>query len=221
MQPSSKRIKEIYLCRDGRFVENPYECDEIEDYLDPQKRLSLSKLLSGLLRHYPWKAGISLDERGWVSIFKLLKGIRSLKGYEWVKEWHIRAIAFLDPKGRFELIGNKIRARYGHTIPVKVEPLPGKIPNTLYHGTPSKNLSSILKYGIKKMKRLKVHLASSPEVAVETGARRSKSVAVLEIDVKCLESLGYNVEKASDVIFTVEHVPPKCIKGYKIVKIDE
>jgi putative RNA 2'-phosphotransferase len=214
-----ERLGSLYLCKDKKVVEDPLLCDNVIDFLDGKRRLLLSKLMSGILRHYPWRIGIKLDERGWAPIDKLVEGIRGIKGFEWVKEWHIRAIATYDPKGRFEILGNKIRARYGHSIPVRIEPLPGEIPEFLYHGTPEENLKSILKEGIKRMKRLKVHLSDSFNSAIEVGIRRSSRVAVLKISTKCLRRLGYEVEKASKVVYTVDYVPPECIVEYKVVEV--
>jgi len=215
-----ENIKNLYLCEDGSFSEDPSLCKgKVIDSLDFKRRLSLSKFLSGVLRHYPWRVGVRIDSRGWVDLKSLVKGINSLRGYEWVKEWHIRAIVAFDPKGRFEIKGDRIRARYGHTLPVEIEPLPGPIPDRLYHGTPVENLGSILRDGIKKMRRNKVHLTSSFDSAVEVGARRSNTIVVFEIDTSCLLKKGFKVEKASNVIFTVDYVPSTCIINYKVVKI--
>jgi len=223
MQRSGKEgIRDLYLCEDGTLSEDPSLCKgKVLDFLDYRRRLSLSKLLSGILRHYPWRVGVGIDPKGWVDLKSLVNGINSLRDYEWVKEWHIRAIVAFDPKGRFEIKGNRIRARYGHTLPVKVEPLPGPIPERLYHGTPIENLRSILREGIKKMKRNKVHLANSFDSAVEVGARRSNIVVVFEIDSSCLLREGFKVEKASNIIFIVDYVPPKCIINYKVIKVQK
>jgi len=69
------------------------------------------------------------------------------------------------------------------------------------------------------MRRIKVHLSVTLESAIEVGARRSREVAVLEVDVACLESMGLRVEKASPLVYTVDYVPPKCIKDYKVFRL--
>lgn len=212
-------LEPIYKCRGGGYAEDLSECPEgVDGVLDARSRVRLSKLLSGLLRHYPWRAGVKLDRKGWAPLDRLLEGIRGLPGFEWVERWHIEAIALLDPKGRFEIRGHRIRARYGHSVPVEVEPLPGETPRILYHGTPASNLNSILREGIRRMKRVRVHLSPTIEAAVEVGSRRSGVVAVIEVDVECLERMGYRVEKASPVVYTVEYVPRDCIKGHRILR---
>ncbi len=211
-------MKGLKLCRDGSIVEEPQECSSgTLDYLDGARRVLLSKRLSGILRHYPDKYGVKIDSRGWAFINEIVEGLRRTRGFEWVREWHLIGIAKHDPKGRFEVRGSMIRARYGHTIKVEIEPLPGEPPETLYHGTSIDRLSSILKQGLKPMKRLYVHLTSSFEDAVETGRRHGSRVVVLKIDSKCLGREGFSVKRASKTVYVVERVPPKCIIDYTIV----
>jgi len=206
-------IKGVRLCRDGSFTEEPAKCSSGEaGFLDARRRLMLSKRLSGILRHYPDKYGVKVNDRGWASIREIVNALRRTRGFEWVEEWHVRAIASLDPKGRFEVRGDRIRARYGHTIRVFVEPLPGRPPEKLFHGTTADRLRSILREGLKPMRRLMVHLTSDYESAVETGRRHGERVVVLEVDTKCVEKHGYRVRRASRTIFVVEHVPPECIR---------
>ena len=49
-------LKPIYRCRVcGAFTEDQYHCGkQAELLLDPGSRVRLSKLMSGLLRYYPW-----------------------------------------------------------------------------------------------------------------------------------------------------------------------
>ena len=52
--------------------------------MDKEKRVRLSKLMSYVLRHNPWKFGLKPDEYGFVSIEDLLKAISRI--YSWVTE---------------------------------------------------------------------------------------------------------------------------------------
>ncbi len=206
-------IRGVRMCRDGSFVEEPVRCNSGEaGFLDARRRLALSKRLSGILRHYPGRYGVRVDDRGWASIREIVNALKRTRGFEWVEEWHIRAIASLDPKGRFEVRGDRIRARYGHTIRVVVEPLPGRPPEKLFHGTTADRLKSILKEGLKPMRRLMVHLTSDYKSAVETGRRHGEKVVVLEVDTKCVEKHGYHVRRVSRIVYIVERVPPECIR---------
>lgn len=202
----------IVRCTDGSLREEPAECTS-QHTLPGPLRLALSKRLSGILRHFPHRYGISLDKEGWAPLEQLLQALRQDPRFSWVEEWHIRAIVQLDPKGRFELRGNRIRARYGHSIPVHIEPqVGGPPPPTLYHATPTRNLPSITREGLKPGKRTHVHLTSDPQLAIEIGKRHHPQVTLLEIETTCLQQKGIPVEKRAPQIYVALRVPPDCIK---------
>lgn len=210
-------MKHIYKCKKcGKYVEVPVHCsEEAELLLDKTRRLLLSKLLSGLLRHYPWEAGLRINSEGWVNIDELIRGIktrwRNRELYRWVTKEHIIAIAELDPKGRFEIRDNMIRARYGHSIDVRIR-YPLEYPSIqLYHGTSTDKLAKILIEGLKPMRRKYVHLTTSIENAVETGKRHGKPV-VLIIDIECLKEQKIPVYRAAKIIYLAPRIPPQCIK---------
>ncbi len=171
----------------------------------------MSKRMAYVLRHNPAGYGVSIDDAGWVDIGELLSALR--RDLPWVERWHIEAVALLDRKGRYEVRGGRVRARYGHSIPVKVEPLPGEAPRLLYHGTVRSRLGSILSKGILPMGRTLVHLSSDYSDAVSTGRRHGRDVVVLVVDVECLKARGLRPARKGKTIYTVEHVPPECIRG--------
>jgi putative RNA 2'-phosphotransferase len=190
-----------------------------------RQRLMLSKLMSALLRHIPWEAGLRVDEEGWIHVDELVKGIRerwrNRALYSWVTRDHVIAVALLDPKGRFELSPNadRIRAVYGHSIRVRIKYRVEENPPTqLYHATPKENVKSILSEGLKPMKRLYVHLALNPSDALEAGFRHGREVVLLSIDTRCLKAHGIPVLRASPRIFLVERVPPGCIKPVNVFR---
>ncbi len=208
----------IYRCRVcGAYVEGTRHCGvDAELFLDGRRREQLSKLMSGLLRHFPEQAGLKLDEEGFTSLRELAEAIRTRwirrELYQWVTEEHLLAIALLDPKGRFEVKEGLIRARYGHSVSVKLKLVEDREVKVLYHGTAAENLSRIFGEGLKPMKRLYVHLTSSFEDAVATGRRHSQRVAILEVDCEALRRLGIKIFKAGRNVYLVERVPPSCIK---------
>jgi len=114
-----KDIRKCPVC--GAFTEDKRHCNANTTlFLDGKRRLMLSKLLSGILRHFPYEVGINMNNEGYVDIDELVHAIKTRwknkELYKWVTREHIIAIALLDPKGRFEIRNNKIRARYGHSI---------------------------------------------------------------------------------------------------------
>jgi len=206
---------DLYLCSDGTVAEEPSRCDGVSGVLSGHRRERLSRMLSGILRHFPQEYGVEVDERGWARIDDIVSSLRRLRGYSWIQRWHVEAIALFDPKGRFELSGDRIRARYGHSIRVTVEPLGYDAPRTLYHGTSATRVESIMEKGIVRMKRLKVHLTSELDQAFEVGSRHGSPAAII-VDTECLRERGIRVERASRTVYTVDYVPPECIRGVKL-----
>jgi len=219
---SSRRdSKYVYACvegsRDVKYVFNPTECaGRAEPLMSNEQRIALSKLMSALLRHIPHEAGLTLDREGWVSLEDLVKGItqvwRNKELYSWVTERHIRAVAELDPKGRFEIRGSRIRARYGHSVKVSLTHAVDEDVKTLYHGTTARAWRRIRHEGILPGKRVWVHLTSNPKDAYETGRRHGNDVVILKIDANCLRKKGLTIHKASKAVWVVKHVPPECIE---------
>ena len=206
-------MRDAYKCRGGGYSEDPRGCQGgVEAVLPGPLRLRLSKLVSGILRHFPDRYGVRLDTGGWASLGDLVAALRRLPSYSWVEPWHLEALAALDPKGRFEVREGRIRARYGHSVRVEVEPLPGEPPRLLYHGTTRDRLHPILSRGLLPMKRLKVHLTTTPEAAEEVARRHGPDVVILEVDVECMERRGLKPEKASHAVYVADWVPPECLR---------
>lgn len=203
----------VVRCCEGGYSEDPEGCRSrrVCGVLDPARRVALSKRMAHALRHDPARYGLRVDGEGWASIEDLLRGLKPL--FPWLERWHIEAVALLDPKGRYELRGGRVRARYGHSIRVRVEPLPGRAPPLLYHGTVEERLPSILERGILPMRRTLVHLTGSMEDAVDTGRRHGPRVVVLVVSSECLERRGLGPERKGRSVYTVARVPPECIIG--------
>ncbi len=184
--------------------------------MSDSQRESLSRLMSALLRHIPHEAGLKLDNEGFVNVDDLVRGIREVWRnkhlYTWVTRDHILAVAELDPRGRFEVRNGKIRATYGHSIPVKIKYVEDREVKVLYHGTTRDRLESILRQGIVRGRRQYVHLTTSIEIAREIGLRHGSNIVILQVDAECLRKSGYRVYRASNLIYLVEYVPPKCIR---------
>ena len=214
-------MRPVYRCRRcGVFTEEPVHCGQpCELVLDGKRRLMLSKLLSGLLRHFPHEIGLRLREDGFteVDVEELARLIRTRwrnkELYSWIRGEHILAVAMTDPKGRFEVKDGRIRARYGHSIRVKVElPEVKNPPKYLYHGTTPEALPRILREGLKPMRRLKVHLTDSIEEAIENARRRTQHPVVLRIDAERAIRRGLRIFKAGKHVYVIDYVPPDLIE---------
>jgi putative RNA 2'-phosphotransferase len=176
--------------------------------VDLNLKARVSRYMSSLLRHSP--QNLEMDEEGFVNVDKLLEKIRTR--YPIVDKRMILEISDKSNKKRFEIKGNKIRALYGHTIPVDIEFEEDTHVKLLYHGTTPEAASKILKEGLKPMKRTWVHLSPTMETAIEIGKRRTAHPVVLEIDAKAAREGSLKFYKATDKVFLSGPIPPEYIR---------
>jgi putative RNA 2'-phosphotransferase len=163
--------------------------------------------MSYLLRHNP--ENLNINEDGFVSLKELLK---KLNERFQIDENLIREIVEKSDKKRFEIVGDKIRAIYGHTMPVEIRFEEDKTIKRLYHGTTADAALKILKNGLNPMKRRWVHLSPTIEIAMEVGLRRTRKPVILEIDVEAARKDRVRFYKATDKVYLCSYVPPKHIR---------
>ena len=194
---------------DGFFAgdECPVCGERGRQVLSDRRRTRLSKFLSGALRHFPSDAGLSLDEAGWTPYGDLLDAATGK--YDWADEESVAVVVATDPKGRFERDGDRVRAAYGHSADVSLEPTDAPVPDVLYHGTAPENVESILGEGLRPMGRQKVHLSASPASAREVGERHAADPTILRVDAAAMLSDGRRVTKRGRDTYTTDRVPPE------------
>jgi putative RNA 2'-phosphotransferase len=168
----------------------------------------LSKALSGYLRHWANDEGLPIDSDGWVPISELIEAIDGN-----VSRADIEQIVSNDEKGRYEISDNKVRAVYGHSIEdvVITDGNRENIPDTLYHGTISKNVESILIEGIQPMNRNTVQLSDSIETAEIVASRHGRDTIVLRVAADRMLSDGRDIADRSGTYVTKE-VPPQYVQ---------
>jgi putative RNA 2'-phosphotransferase len=171
----------------------------------------LSKYLSLVLRHQPELIGITPDQYGWVDLDELI--LKSNKIGKKITLPFIREIVENSDKKRFSLNNDetKIKANYGHSIPVKMESLPEIPPEFLYHGTIKINFPSIQEKGLTSRKRQFVHLSRDRQTAYEVGNRHGKP-EILVIEAKKMHQKGYRFFRTPASIWLTEWVPPEMIR---------
>ena len=170
-----------------------------------------SKFMSLVLRHKPEAAGVSLDENGWCQIQDLLNGAESA-GVS-ISSDELKEIVETNEKNRFRIDdeGLRIRANQGHSIKVELSLIETEPPRVLYHGTTIRFEESILKSGLKKMKRHHVHLSSDITTAKAVGMRHGK-ILILEIDSERMRNDGYKFYLSENGVWLVDQVPIQYIK---------
>jgi putative RNA 2'-phosphotransferase len=223
----------IRTCEDhGAFVTGDGECPRCGDsgttLLSGDRRRRLSKFVSGALRHFPDDAGLELDERGWTAYGDLVAAVG--RKYGWANPEHVAAVIATDPKGRFERTGDggpsdgncedRVRAAYGHSVDVDLEPTDGPVPDELYHGTAPSNLESIRESGLQPMSRRHVHLSESPEAARRVGNRHTSEPAVLVVDAAAMLADGHRITKRGLETYTTERVPAAYLNDTESAETD-
>ena len=173
-----------------------------------RQSMKLSKLMAYILRHDPVKFGLELDRYGFVKFSDLIACLRLV--HPWVERAHIEDIVGRSEKRRFEIVEEKIRAIYGHSIAVEPLAEPIQPPQFLYHGTSLTALVEIRKDGLKPMQRQWVYLSISEEDALEVGRRKAQPPIILRIKASLAYQNGIEFRREGD-IFLVKAVPPEFI----------
>src|ERR1041385_3103252 len=174
--------------------------------MDETARIQRSKMLSKWLRHKPELGGLTLSKEGWSTFDEILAAFdraespTSRPELEFLIRW--------DPKGRFEVEGERIRARYGHSLELEEKPHPGKPPTTLFHGTPKRYVAKILETGLRPMKRQDVHLSPDKKTGREGGRRRDQEPAILVVDAHGAHETGIQFYPRGKGIWLSDPIPP-------------
>lgn len=209
-RPKRKRhVQGVRVCPDHGYFDasDCPVCGASGDLvLSGSRRTQLSKFTSGALRHFPEDVGIALDDGGWTDVDVLLA--RTAGRYEWFDDEMLESVVATDPKGRFELDGDRVRATYGHSVAVDLESTDDPVPDVLYHGTAPETVDAILSEGIRAMDRQHVHLSDTVGEATTVGERHAADPAILRVDAAGLIADGRDVTKRGTRVYTTDRVPP-------------
>lgn len=181
--------------------------------MDETRRRRLSKRLSYHLRHGPGDAGVELDRGGWADLGALLDGMASRAGGPPATREDVERVIATSDKQRFELSddGRRIRARYGHSVPVDLSLPPADPPATLFHGTTPAALPSIRRVGLTPQGRRQVHLSTERDQARRVGSRHGRPV-VVEVDAGGLVGDGWRLVRATEEVWLADRVPPAYLR---------
>ena len=175
--------------------------------------IRLSKEISHALRHAPWKYELELDAEGFVPVEQLLSAINESGKYDRaITADDIRHIIEISDKQRFEISGDRIRALYGHTIPMRIQKVAAVPPPVLYHGTTHKSLPLILTKGLLPMSRQYVHLSADTETAEIVGKRRDPHPVILKINTAAAMQEGAVFYIGNEKVWLCDSVAPQFIE---------
>jgi putative RNA 2'-phosphotransferase len=197
------RAENCPVCQQpGRFLMNDRELDH------------LGRILTGVLRHFPEKYGLAVDEHGWIPLAQIVDAIgRQQRGYgHWLRIHHMVAIAESDPKGRYEVKGDMIRATYGHTVDIKLDLPTENIPEELFFPVTPEEAPLVLEVGLKPSDRKMVHLSRTAGDARSAGQVRTPVPVILVIDTSAARQAGAVIMQAGKTVFLVETIAPEHLR---------
>jgi putative RNA 2'-phosphotransferase len=173
-------------------------------------RVRLSKRMSRALRHDPGRLGLELDDEGWTSVEALVRALGA-PGHP-VTRADVEDVVRHGSKQRFELDGERIRARYGHSLDGRVE-LPVAVPPAvLFHGTGPMTADAVAAEGLRPMGRQFVHLSADEETARRVGARHGGRPVLFVVDVAAAAEAGIVFRHGNEDTWLADEVPPRFLR---------
>lgn len=190
------------------------ECGEEGKFLMNEHELNrVGRIMAGVLRHFPEKFGVEMDEHGWVDVQELVAQIRKQKEkLHWLKPHHIEAIVLTDPKGRYQHDKDRVRATYGHSLDVDLDLPTDDIPDVLFFPVTEEELDVVLERGLTPTERKAVHLSETYQNAVEAGQRRGQNPIILEVDSGAARQGGVVIKQAGKTVYITEAVPARFLR---------
>lgn len=174
--------------------------------LRSQELTRLSRLVALVLRHRPEEVGLALDDRGFVPIETLALALATQRGWESLEVDDLVALARADPR-RYELHDGHIRARYGHTVTVERPGEAALPPEWLYLGAPAADAAGLRETGLRPKDRRFVHLATTPQAALEVARRHTPDPVVVVVFARQARAAGVEFWSAGPALFLSGPVP--------------
>lgn len=187
-----------YCGEEGKFIMSDFEVEKI------------GRTLAAILRH--GKFGLDMDAQGNVSLKDVMAKIRERNPrMNWLRARHIEALVETDSKGRYVISNGKIRATYGHTIPLDIRLDCEDIPDELFYPATPEEAEIILESGIFPSDRAMVHLSRGYRDAVRAGSVRTEDPVILVIDTGVCMELGSDIGRAAKTVYLCRSVPADAI----------
>lgn len=206
-------------CRSHGFFREEFcpSCEGKGKFLLSDKELdSLGRTMAGVLRHFPERYGLDMDEHGFVDLRDFITALQIRnKKFRFLKPHHILGVIETDAKGRYEFRDGRIRATYAHSFEVDLDLPQDNIPTILYFPTTEEETQILLEIGLKPSDRKMVHLSHSYEDAMEAGRVRTDDPIILEVDTEKAIDQGVVIMKAGKTVYVTKETPPDCLSTAK------
>jgi putative RNA 2'-phosphotransferase len=173
----------------------------------------VSRVLSHALRHEPWLYELELDEDGWAEVDAVLAALRQeTPAWRELNAEDLAETIRQSSKQRHEIVGGRIRALYGHSLPGKLRRTLAVPPAELFHGTAPESAPTIRETGLLPMRRQYVHLSIDRDTAFAVGRRKSRMPVILRIDAKAASGAGVAFYAGNEKVWLADRVPPEYIE---------
>jgi putative RNA 2'-phosphotransferase len=116
--------------------------------------------------------------------------------------------------GRFEVYGDRVRARYGHSVPDVEVAEPEVPPEILFHGTSQDALPSIFERGLRPMGRSHVHLTANIEYARSVAHVEGRAGIVLIVEAQRASEAGVAFLRAGSHVWLAGHIEARFIREH-------
>lgn len=175
----------------------------------------LSKVISHALRHEPWLYELELDDEGWVPVAELIASLRDQEA-DWtqLEQADVERMIACSEKRRHEIVGGRIRALYGHSVPGKLQRVRAQPPDVLFHGTAPSIAEIVLREGLKPMGRQYVHLSVDTATALEVGRRKAREPVLVRVKAIDAHRLGVLFYVGNENVWLADSVPPSFIDRF-------
>lgn len=189
-------------------------CGEEGKFLMSEEEMnSVGRIMAGILRHFPEKFDLDMDLNGWVDIRDASEEIRRRKrNLHWLRVHHMIAIADTDPKGRYQVEDNHIRASYGHSVDVELDHPMDNVPPSLFYPATQEEVDILLENGITPTDRRYVHLSKTYQDAYNAGVYRTEDPLILEVDAAAALMTDVYIGQAGPTVFVTRGVPPDFVE---------
>lgn len=171
-----------------------------------------SRWMSYVLRHNPKRYGLQPDRHGYVELNEFF--VIAQRRYPHATTEQLRTL-IEGGAGRFEITGTRLRARYGHSIPVEPASPPVAPPTQLYHGTDETRVAAIQAQGLLPIDRRLLHLSDTSEDALAVARRRTDHPVVLRVDAHAAHASGIAFYREGKV-YLASQIPPQFLSAEPI-----
>jgi putative RNA 2'-phosphotransferase len=150
----------------------------------------ITRSLAYMLRHQPEQFDLELDELGYAEVDEVVRALNERLGED-VEEDDVHDAVGSGDRQRYEIVGGRIRALYGHSIDVQPGE-PSKPPELLYVGISSADAARAERNGLRPGRRRFLHLALTEDEALESVRRIAREYVLVTVEAMAAWEEGSN-----------------------------